>query len=1004
MQSKPKKLSHQSIRFKILVPTLIIVLCQTLFFVLALVSGGIFKHVDNNAYETLSERTRTRKNYLQSSMLEWAVTDSVAEEFNAIVKGILDKNSMSIASLDKEKKLSNEILSETFDPLTALLRKNSVNDAFLILETGQLYGAQKACTHIRDYDTYTSPENDNNDLFLINGLSSLSKERQLSLNRNWQVRMNIDEADDFYYKPLTHAGESKGISSNAGVWTITESIDGTNSPTITYSVPLMLNGKAYGVLGIGVLKDTFLKSLPSEEILEDNKGAYILAKTEDGGNTFYSHWYSGSFFVELLGNHTELIPRGKELHSGTWRFQGYYDNAMDILGNIQYLKLYKSNTPFLQEQWALISITRESDLLTLSQTMHRLLLVAAMLSLAIGLIIVIFTSYLVTKPITGLSKQLENSKSQELIHLSPTGITEIDRLSRAIEELNRDVSESASRMSKIIDSVNIGIGAFEYNKTTDLAFVSRSLFRLLGLSNQENTDKILSGKELHAITSFLSQYKLEESNLIFLIPDSMGSENTYIKMTLLEEQNKIIGVVEDISAEILEKKKIEYERDYDILTGLLNRRAYHHLIMEKFRHRKSIGIGAVLMIDIDNLKYINDTYGHDFGDEYIKAAANVLQKCDHQSILVSRPSGDEFNLFFSGYHSQEEILTIIEDLKNKLKESYVLLPDGTKYIVRVSGGIAWYPQDSILYDELAKYADFAMYSIKKSIKGTFAFFDRSQYQKDSFLLSGIAELNQLIENQKMRYCFQPIIDVRKASIYGYEALMRPQSEILKSPLDVLRIARTDAKLYQIELLTFRKSMEEFDSLIKKGIIPRESMLFINSIANYIIHDEDFDSISTQYASYFNQLVVEVLENDQIIEELFLEKRNAIKNLGGKIALDDFGTGYNSEYALLSIEPDIVKIDISIVNNIDSDKNRQNMLRGLMGYTTPRNIKVLAEGVETAAELKTLIEFGVDYVQGYYLGRPQFEPAPLSQAQRKEIKAIVSQCLKRQGSQDAPAIF
>ena len=226
----------------------------------------------------------------------------------------------------------------------------------------------------------------------------------------------------------------------------------------------------------------------------------------------------------------------------------------------------------------------------------------------------------------------------------------------------------------------------------------------------------------------------------------------------------VIGLAQDITDSVVEMRKIEYERDYDITTGLLNRRAFYYKFGRLFSAKKKLKTAACFMFDLDNLKYVNDTYGHDFGDDYIRTAASVFRLFESERSIVARLSGDEFILFFYGYDNRKEIEKIKQRLQEKLRESYCVLPDGAHYKMRASGGVAWYPKDAVDSDLLIKYADFAMYTVKHSTKGNIGEFDKQAYKNDAVLVTGIEELNRIIDDGSIRYAFQSIVSAKTGEI------------------------------------------------------------------------------------------------------------------------------------------------------------------------------------------------------------------------------------------------
>jgi len=283
---------------------------------------------------------------------------------------------------------------------------------------------------------------------------------------------------------------------------------------------------------------------------------------------------------------------------------------------------------------------------------------------------------------------------------------------------------------------------------------------------------------------------------------------------------------------------------------------------------------------------------------------------------------------------------------------------------------------------LMRFADFAMYEVKHKAKGSIGEFDQQRYNKDSFLLCGKEELNTFIDEALVRFAFQPIVDAKTGEVFGYEALMRPQLETLKSPMEILRLAQSQSKLYEIERITWFKVMEAFQQHKK---VFQDVKLFVNSIPNHILSKEDLEKLEAQYLPDLNHVIVEIIENEQSDQQITKQKQQMVRRWNSNLALDDFGSGYNSEIALLFLSPKYVKMDRYMIQGIDQDINRQKLVQNLLSYVQERGMKMIAEGVENKAELDILISFGIDYVQGYYLGRPNFTPLPIDFKVKEEIQ-------------------
>ena len=268
---------------------------------------------------------------------------------------------------------------------------------------------------------------------------------------------------------------------------------------------------------------------------------------------------------------------------------------------------------------------------------------------------------------------------------------------------------------------------------------------------------------------------------------------------------------------------------------------------------------------------------------------------------------------------------------------------------------------------------------------------------DSAKLTDLEEMNRIIGESRVRYAFQSIVSVKTGEIYGYEALMRVQSTIFQSPLELLSIAKTSARLHEIERLTWTKAMADFQVLMDAGRVEKNARLFVNSIANHKLEDEVIAELEKTYPPLLNRVVMEILESERADELSTAHKEQTMERWGAQIALDDYGTGYNSEYALLSLHPNIIKIDRSIISGCDKDADRRMIIENLVKLTQTKGILTLAEGVETVEEMKTVIACGVDFLQGYYLARPMFEPEALSPALADAIRQLAAHAAAPDGS-------
>nr|WP_243108450.1 EAL domain-containing protein [Maliibacterium massiliense] len=997
---KKRRINQKSIMRTLLVPLLVVTILQASLFVVSIMYGGVLDQLNHSAFDILNERVINRRNDLQNEMVQrWSNVGEAVESVNGRVADLLAERGATHADITPNSPLATDILGDIANDVVYLLRRNSVTGAFVILNGRQALpedgsALERSGIYLRDLDPASNPR-DTSDLLIERAPSVVTQQLGISTDTWWepQFHLTADTALPEYrmlHSPLQAAADHPGVSyADLGYWSMPFVLSGEageSNEVLTYSVPLLAqDGTAYGVLGVEVSTSYLQKLLPAAELEPEKHASYLLAVTDDAGAILHNVVSSGPLYIQAFGEKACVSRQPQEVYNHSFVLEKAQQMEGQLYGNVQALQLYNSNTPFEGERWVLVGIMSERSLLGFSSNLRTTLWIAVSAALLLGIMGVLVVSRWMTRPIVALARKVRASDPSAPVMLEATHISEIDALSRAIESLSSNVASAASRLSTIIEMSGTAIGAFEYDKTTDKVFCTARLYELLRFP--EAAAKEDSIEMFRARMQTLRQYCQDDhpgaTQHIYRLPLGGGQER-WVRLKLVEEETRTLGVCSDITQEMLEKRKIEYERDYDLLTNLYNRRAFQRKLSELLAAPQKVGVGALIMLDLDNLKYINDTYGHDYGDAYIRCAADVLKAFDGESAIVSRMSGDEFLLFFHGFESQARVRVHITQVRDAMRAAALPLPGGQQFKVRASAGVAWYPQDAATFEQLLRYADFAMYKVKNTTKGEFTEFDIGTYNQESYLLHSKEELNRLLDELLVNYHFQPIVSASTGEVFAYEALMRSKLHGLKSPNEILTLARSQSKLYQIEYLTWFKAMEAFSLQDTGG---RDVRLFINSVANQILTPEDIAKLEGLYLEDLRRVVVELTEGDKLSGSMTDKKRACIRRWHAKLALDDFGTGYNGDLALLDTSPDFVKIDMSIVRHVDVDENRRKLMANLISYAQERGIKVIAEGVETYAEMETLVLSGVDYLQGYYVGMPVEWLQDVSPARKKEIIAL-----------------
>lgn len=953
--------------------------------------------LNQNAEDILAMQVDNRSRYLQSIFHDAQELTSLSDTINGLTQQLLDEGEISLSTLDSSSDAAYPLLEAAAPELISTLRIKSVTGVFLILNTHDLDKRKQdslmPAIYLRDLDPDAAPSQRNADLTFVRAPAQLVQSLSIATDNSWSptIRYRALGNRGFLYPPF-QAAYKDGASlaaSDYGHWTSQSYlVPGDTHEAIAYSQPLILpDGTVYGVIGVELLADYLWENLPCSEL--QNNGTYFLAVTDTeelSASELQLRPVLRSHFDGQPGSADESLTL--RLHSAhTHRY--LFSNALYI-ASVSPLNLYSRNAPFSGKHWLLVGSVPAVQLFAFAQRLKQLFSFIMLITLAVGFVCSWLISRRLARPVAKLSAEVAAAEadSSAIPHLSATGIRELDQFSSAFTQLSKDVLDSSTRFLRIMKLASAELGGYELRD--DSVYVTDNFFSMLGLA-QEQPDP-LTPKAFRALMGTLEQrwfYRLSPANnKVFAIPQPDGSTH-YITLRIthiLGESASEVGLAEDMTTTVLEQQRIEHERDYDTLTGLYRRRAFDRACDALFQQPEKLGCAALLMMDLDNLKQINDTYGHDWGDHYIQNTGRCIAEHSPPGTVCARLSGDEFLLLFYGYHGREQLREKLEALTRAMQQAVVVLPSGSDLHISISGGVAWYPEDGRDIETLKKYADFAMYQVKHSTKGQMKDFDIGVYNQEAYIARTRREFHQLISEERMYYYFQPIFSAQTGRVHAYEALMRSDLPTLRSPATIMKLAREQGALYEIERLTFRKALEEFDNLRSKNLVDRQALIFINSIASVCLRREDSEYMDQRWHELRRQMVIEITEEEEMNREALESKRHA-PGFSGMFALDDYGSGYSNEGSLLELAPRFIKVDISIIRGIDSDPDKQQILRNVVRYAQPRSMQIIAEGVETAAEMRTVIDLGADLLQGYFLARPAAVPDPIAPEAAEIIRAI-----------------
>ena len=405
----------------------------------------------------------------------------------------------------------------------------------------------------------------------------------------------------------------------------------------------------------------------------------------------------------------------------------------------------------------------------------------------------------------------------------------------------------------------------------------------------------------------------------------------------------------------------------DSLTGLPNYRGFLEQ-SETLLHlmKNNGGYMGALAIDIKDLSKINDTYGRKEGDNAIISTASALEKVfSSKNCLCFRVGNDEMVAIRITSSSDDSEMLSEKDRLMKLIGEVVSDSETIKGIELYYGVECGSPASS---EELERLVNVAISKKNEDKANALKLFEKRELteeeQKEARVVSSVLDDNKLL------YHFQPIVEVNSGKIYGYEALMRADVTPYLSPMSILRYAEYYDRLYDVERATFVNVI----SFMKKNIskLSDGKKIFINSIPGCLLKEIDLKVLETYLADHPDSIVVELTEHSEISDEDLENMKNAYSRLGIKTAVDDYGAGYSNVSNLLRYTPNYVKIDRALISRIEESPQKQHFVRDIIEFSHDNGILALAEGVETEEELRTVILLGVDLVQGYFTARPEKE--------------------------------
>ncbi len=456
-----------------------------------------------------------------------------------------------------------------------------------------------------------------------------------------------------------------------------------------------------------------------------------------------------------------------------------------------------------------------------------------------------------------------------------------------------------------------------------------------------------------------------------------------------------IGIFSDISKAKATEEKLQQLAFYDSLTRLPNRalcqnRLEHEIKMAQ-RHGTKL---AVLYMDLDRFKYVNDTLGHAIGDRLLVAAAERIKECMRETDTVARLGGDEFTVILNDIEDAADIERVASCIIERLSDKFVIL--GNELNVGASIGISLYPDNGTTLEQLTKSADVAMYRAKEEGKNTYRFFNYELHAAMQRRVELDKKLRASMQQDELEIYYQPKVDLRSGTIIGMEALLRwrcPDTGLMITPTEFIPVAEETGLILSLGEWVLRKACEQNVAWITAGYKPLRVAVNL-SARQFEQKDlvERVASILIETGLEPRFLELEITETVLMCDEQkAIDTLTRLGKLGVQLAIDDFGTGYSSLASLKRLPIQTLKIDKSFINDLEENIDSAAIVSAIISMANSLDLEIIAEGVETKAQMDYLRREGCDEMQGFYYSKaiPTVEfCAVLEKEEMRQAKMLV----------------
>lgn len=645
-----RRYRSRSIAFKLAVTFMVSMVLQSVLLVSIMMAGGVVKQAEANQYRIFSEKVKGRRSNLENQMkYVWTNFDHYTDTISRYFGGLDAKASEGQPDRMLED-LAPLVLEALYDTKTT--------GAFLILpDQGEAQDSLAALYFRNNNPDRDSSQNEN--LYMLVGPWNVAEKMKTATTANWTFRLELDEENRDFFKKPWEAAVKNGRSRWLGYWSLPFQVNEGDEDVITYTVPIFgQDGRVTAIFGVEISVNYLYHYLPSADLVQGDSYGYVIG-VRSGQDDIRAAVTYGALQRRFIGQDDRLDLKLQDQENSIYSLacgggRDPFYVCMEQMG------MYYNNTPFEEEQWFLMGVMEAPVLLEFPHRIAQILGYSLAASLVIGLIIAALTSQWFT------------------------------------------------RNSKLIELSELPVGAFEMYSRSGKVLMTSQIPRLLGLTRDQEQQFAQDKEAFIRFLKGLAVYRDAGPGVVKL---DTGEGSRWIKITCKRTEFPVRCVVEDVTEEILETKALRMERDRDGLTGVGNRMAFEHMMQHKNSHPEETAGCSFVMCDLNDLKGVNDRFGHDKGDEYIRRCADIIGKAFAGSAIF-RIGGDEF-VVLTEHMGQEQVTKGIRAIEAAVK-AYNADNDFT---AGIAVGYAFFdPDKDVRPESTLSRADAHMYKKKRKMK------------------------------------------------------------------------------------------------------------------------------------------------------------------------------------------------------------------------------------------------------------------------------------------------